>query len=91
VLAPSTFMEHAIIASEWTRVQPRRRRSSTSPSSPTAASRGRGFKSPASLMWIKKNPARPTHGPPDSNQPSVIGSTAASTRRSGLYRILGFH
>jgi hypothetical protein len=91
VLAPSTFMEHAIIASEWTRVQSRRRRSTPSPSSPTTACRRKGSKQRTSLMWIKKSPARPTLGPPVSNQPSVIGSTATPPRRSGLHRILGFH
>jgi hypothetical protein len=59
--------------------------------SPTMASRGKEFKSHATLMWIKKNPVRPNPSPPGSDQPSVIGSIAASPRRSGLHRILGFH
>jgi hypothetical protein len=43
------------------------------------------------LMWIKKTQARPTRGPQDSVQPSLIGSIATTPRRSGLHRILGFH
>jgi hypothetical protein len=91
VLAPSTFVEHAIIASEWTRVQPRRRRSTSTLPSPTTAGRGRNFKSLASLMWIKKNPTRPIPGPLGSEQPSVFGKIDALPRRSGLHHILGFH
>jgi hypothetical protein len=91
VLAPTTFVEHAIVASEWTRVQPRRRRSSAPLSSPTTTSRGKLFKSDASLMWIKKHSARPRPGPPGSGQPSAPGFSTAPSRRSGLYRILGFH
>jgi hypothetical protein len=41
VLAPSTFVEHIITASEWTRVRPRGRRSISPQSPPSTASRGR--------------------------------------------------
>jgi hypothetical protein len=91
VLAPTTFMEHAIVASEWTRVQPRRRRSSAPLLPPTTASRGKLFKPNASLMWIKKQSARPSPGSPGLDQPSAPGFSTATSRRSGLYRILGFH
>jgi hypothetical protein len=42
-------------------------------------------------MWIKKTLVRPTRGPQVSVQPTLIGSFDASSRRSGLHRILGFH
>jgi hypothetical protein len=91
VLEPSTFVEHAIIANEWTRVQPRRRRSASSLPSPSTAGRGRNFKSSSSLIWIKKNSSRPIPGPSGSVQPRVSESVATTPRKSGLHRILGFH
>jgi hypothetical protein len=55
------------------------------------ASRGKIFKPDASAIWIKKHSARPSPSPPGLDQPTASGFSTASPRRSGLYRILGFH
>jgi hypothetical protein len=91
VLAPSTFVEHIITASEWTRVRSRRRRS-ISPLSPMSlASRGRIQTNASSSVWIKKREAMPSLGPPAPVGPTSCGLPSSSPRKSGLHRFLGFH
>jgi hypothetical protein len=92
VLAPTTFVEHVINASEWTRVGSRDRRPATAPSpaSSSPASRGK-FNAGNSSIWIKKSSARPRVGPSGSIGPTPKNVSPKSPRRSGLYRFLGFH
>jgi hypothetical protein len=68
VLAPTTYVENVINASEWTRVRSWDRRSAAAPSPSTASGRGR-FNAGASLIWIKKSSARPSVGQPSSSGP----------------------
>jgi hypothetical protein len=92
VLAPTTFVEHVINASEWTRVGSRDHRSATAPSPATSSTASRGkFKAGNSSIWIKKSSARPRVGPSGSVGPTPEHVTPRSPRRSGLCRFLGFH
>jgi hypothetical protein len=91
VLAPSTFVEHIITASEWTRVRSRGRRSISSPSSSSPASRGKLQTKAPSSAWIKKRDAKPSLGPPAPAGPTSNSLPPTSPRKSGLHRSLGFH
>jgi hypothetical protein len=91
VIAPTTFVEHVITASEWTRVRSRGRRSILPPSPASPASR-RGFRSNVpSSVWIKKRDAKPTLGPSAATGPTSNCLPPSSPRKSGLHRALGFH
>jgi hypothetical protein len=68
VLAPTTFVENIINASEWTHVRSRDRRFAAAPSPLSTSGQGR-FKAGASSIWIKKSSARPRVGPSTSGGP----------------------